>query len=414
MLVASNLKSTGVLRFQWLLPASAHLPQPEAIDPVPEAIFSLANAAINLSLLTPDTHFDSIRVNRTYRRALRIRNLLTCEGKGRMRLREIGSQYAHYLAPLRQIEELRALPATEEEAAREVSRLVYELRRQAHPLRHLALIGWLFGDMQSFLVSYRSFGDIPLPGEQDSIVNEDNTPSLRSALRQQLLGLVEAGRSPTGAARQIGVDPVTGMAWAASAGISTSKRPSVIKNDRRLKMVAALRHGASKKVTATIGGVSIESVTRLLRTEVGLADAWRDARFANTQRAARRRWLRVIADNPLLGAKAVRMLEPAAFAWLYRWNRDWLDAQAEQLARVRNAGGLHVDWDARDLDLAKEVLAAGLDIAKSASGVRIKLWQIYQRIPQLKAKLSKLDRLPLTREMIRRALKAPLETPTLI
>jgi hypothetical protein len=61
------------------------------------------------------------------------------------------------------------------------------------------------------------------------------------------------------------------MVWAASAGISTQKRPSKIKPDMRTKMIKALRRGSDKSVAARICQVSIESVTRLLRTEVGLS-----------------------------------------------------------------------------------------------------------------------------------------------
>ena len=171
-------------------------------------------------------------------------------------------------------------------------------------------------------------------------------------------------------------------------------------------MIKALRRGAEKSVTARIGQVSVQSVTTLLRTEVGLSDEWRMARFRDAQRLARRRWLRVVGSNPFSGVKAVRLLEPAAFAWLYRNDREWLNSQLTTLHKQVRSNNSHVDWDTRDLALARQVRETCLQLAIDTPGKHIKLWQIYQRLPELKAKLAKLDRLPVTREAIHGALSA--------
>lgn len=70
-----------------------------------------------------------------------------------------------------------------------------------------------------------------------------------------------------------------------------------------------------------------------------------------------------------------------------------------------------LDWHSRDQQLAHSVSVTALDIAASTSK-KVKLWQIYQRLPCLKAKLAKLERLPLTREALKRALAANGQSPT--
>jgi hypothetical protein len=64
-----------------------------------------------------------------------------------------------------------------------------------------------------------------------------------------------------------------------------------------------------------------------------------------------------------------------------------------------------VDWTARDKELAQEVIAACINIVAKNHGKKIKLWQIYQSVPCLKAKLAHLDRLPLTLKTIENAMK---------
>ena len=94
-------------------------------------------------------------------------------------------------------------------------------------------------------------------------------------------------------------------------------------------------------------------------------------------------------------------MHPAVYAWLYRNDRSWLqenlparrlDAQLKDKPRVA--------WDQRDLKLSAMVEAAVLEISSASGPSKIQLWQLYQRVPELKAKLSVLDRLPLTRRVI--------------
>ena len=94
------------------------------------------------------------------------------------------------------------------------------------------------------------------------------------------------------------------------------------------------------------------------------------------------------------------MIEPAAFAWLYRNDKAWLDDQVASMTMAVRHAGLHVDWDSRDEALATEVRRIALELETEEPGKKVRLWHLYQRLPELKAKLSKLDRLPLTRREI--------------
>ncbi len=411
-LLVSSLKATGVGRFQWVLPDHSHLSEVVSTRLCSEPLTGLAKAAVDLWSLQNERHLAPEHAARVYRHALREMGLLRGDGRGRLRLQDIGRQYATYVAPLRQIEELCALPRSPDDAARDVARMAYEPRSGTHPLRHLVLIGWLLGDFALFIRRYDALVSEPLHELWTS--GDDATAKDKpSPLRAKVLDLIRSGSSVSAASRQMGVDPATGMAWAASVGFQTTKRPSVIKGDLKQRMVAALEQGADKRPVAAMAGVSIESVTRLLRTEVGLNEAWRNARHTKAQDAARQKWRVVVANNPFSGVKAVRMLEPAAYAWLYRNDKDWLDEQISRLGRQRRRIGPRVNWDARDRDLAEAVQRAGIALATMQPGAKIKLWQIYQTIPELKAKLAKLDRLPLTRSVIRQTLSASTE-PTAI
>jgi hypothetical protein len=394
-LFASILKATGVGRFHWSLPRGEELANRASGSPPSTEIYSLAAAAAAFVALGWHVEPDALRT--TYRRALSERGLTT--GSGRLKLKPIGRLYAAHLVRIRATPELDSLPGDCDSASAEVGRLVYSHGAGTHPVRHLALISWLFSSFDGFLSGCNAN---VRAAERNPFAPPAAAASERrlGALRAALLASISAGRSVSAASRQLNIDPTTGMAWAAAAGVKTNKRPSAMRDAVRSKMIAALRRGDSKQRAAQLGEVSISSVTRLLRTEVGLQIEWHSAQRMISRERARRLWLSVASANPFSGVKAARELEPAAYAWLYRNDHAWLTGQAARMARSRRLGGLHVDWDARDQTLAIEVRRTALELAVSNPDTRIRLWQLYQQLPELKAKLAKLDRLPLTRSAV--------------
>jgi transposase len=407
-LLRSTMKATGVGRFHWHLPSLQNLePEEPTVEAMP-ILVQLGRCASGLLDLPPCTHLDPLSVAKVYRSSLHERGLLKGRGAGRLASRAIGPEYSEYLRPLREISEMAALPASAEEAARAVARLSNPLRTSTHPIRHLAMIGWLFGGLPEFMARYELVRHVPAActsSKPEPIQNKRNESNEKR--KAFLISLIrQDGLSASAAARHVAVDTTTAMVWAAGAGIATRKRPSKIHPKIRDDMLRALRRGVDKTEVAKLGNVTIESVTRLLGTEVGLREAWTVAKFLNAQSKARERWLSVTGSNPISGIKAVRLIEPAAFAWLYRNDREWLDSQCAKLPRHAHTHGGNVNWDKRDADLSHLIRGACLQIAKLHPGTRIKLWQIYQRLPALKAKLAHLDRLPLTCTAISAAIAA--------
>lgn len=404
-LLYSNLKATGVQRFQWVLPRRETLIQSKVDIGRSKTVVSMAMAAIQLAKLPPNTYLEAGNVIAAYRAGLEDRGLLKGASKNSLYGSEIGRQYLNHLAPLLNHPEFRGLPTTPDAAYKEVAKLSSGSCLSLHPIRHLALITWLYPDFESFLTqSLHGLGQFSsrpssLQTTEEKLVREDER-------KIPFLRLVASGLTVSAASHSIGIDPITGMAWAANQGISVEKRPSLVKGEAKTIIVSALRQGASKESVAKLGSVSVASVTRLLRTEVGLQAVWHRAQTESRRSAARKKWLEVVSQNPLGGIKSIRILEPAAYAWLYRNDREWLTEQVSSLAQVKNVGGVTLNWDERDRRLSDEVRLAGLRAAKRLNGKKVRLCHLYQEIPDLKAKISKLDRLPLTRMSIEQVLAA--------
>jgi hypothetical protein len=161
--------------------------------------------------------------------------------------------------------------------------------------------------------------------------------------------------------------------------------------------------GMSKSTAATTHGVSVQAITRFLRTEPGLHQTWQDAVFQNVQTKARKTWSSALEKFGHLGTKWIRAQEPSIYAWLYRNDRVWLQSNQPPVL-ARSASNVHINWDHRDLALSAAAEKVVEKLKAGQSNKPLHLWLIYQAMPELKPKLSALDKLPLTRRVIERAL----------
>jgi len=76
--------------------------------------------------------------------------------------------------------ELNALPTTEEEACGQLRRAFDLSRSGGHPLWHLIVVNWLFGDVQSFLAVYALMGsDTDVEVERDVSTSSPSGPEGR-------------------------------------------------------------------------------------------------------------------------------------------------------------------------------------------------------------------------------------------
>ena len=162
-LQAAHVKANGIGRFLWFLPndIGSHLwfqPASSLTLPALERLSALAEFAHRLCLMPAGSHFEPQNLVRVYRSELHRQGLTRGEG---LQLQIVGDQFASFVEPLRKFAELEALPSDSEKAAAQVARLVREPRSGTHPLRHLALIAWLFGTWDAFSESYERDDKLP-------------------------------------------------------------------------------------------------------------------------------------------------------------------------------------------------------------------------------------------------------------
>lgn len=406
VLYESTIKSTGVNRFFWALPDSSQLNcHWRAGDSDVATLEQLSKLTLHIvQQARVSGWLSGSYVVPVFREMIRGKGGLTRSGN--LRSSELARSYLAWCKRLGGPMELRGLPTTQSEAELQVNRLFKPWRTGTHPLRVLTSVCWLFADVDSFIAAYDKVHPL------DDQVNWPDRPinpsagldlSEYSSNKSRLLRLVESGISATAASTSVGVTVGTAMAWLAQSNFKVSRRPKSFKAHIQTALKVDLLKGESKSYAAETHHVSVQTVTRFLRTEPGLYQEWKDAIRKKTLLSARESWFIDLAEFGHLGTKWIRLHNPAIYAWLYRNDRAWLQANLPPLPpRVESKSTL--DWVRRDLELSAETEKIVEQLKAAQPNKQLFLWQIYQAMPQLKPKLSVLNRLPLTRLTIERAL----------
>lgn len=409
LLDESNLKASGAERFLWHLPDEAHFRLPPVNLTFDHIAFGILSRVSKLSIdLIRDQsvcRIDLAQLHSLYRAELGLRNLLSV--RGGFRLLEIANEFEAHVRPLRQLPEFAALPATADEAYRQLSRYLRTPRTGTHPLRHIVMIEWLFGDCEHFLERYTGILAAPIPRLGSKPVSGGDaalSPS-RNDKKQTLARIIQGGGSSVrAAAAELGIDTSTALAWAAQMGVDVLRRPKKLKHEIREALVARLREGGDKLAIAKEFTISVVTVTHVLRTEIGLHVLWKSARHQSARNTARTSWMTLTSIHMNLGVKLLRIMDPPAYAWLYRNDRIWLSEHSPARNACAHQTVPSVRWDVRDAELSAAVERAALKLDSSLGKRKLMLWHLYQEIPELKAKLSALSHLPLTVRAIESAL----------
>lgn len=260
---------------------------------------------------------------------------------------------------------------------------------RGHPVITLALIALLFDSWREFLsccLGQRAEAKTHSTAES----NEDQT-------RERLLDRVlNQGQSISTSARSLGVDVSTAQAWVADEGLEPPRRPSKMKDHVLSAVVDRLFVGADIADIAAETHVSQVSVRRALRTNPKLHQRWSLARFNRTRDLSRSAWIAALELEGVVGPGSARSLEPHAYAWLYRNDRDWLMSTNAEARMPKVGNHSQVSWDVRDLQLSQACQRAALALHEQAPGKRITLTAVIRLVPELRTKLCHLSRLPLT------------------
>lgn len=394
-------KANGIGRFQWLLPEINELVTPlippnEKLHPeLIQALGKLSQATTELSKLRK-FHFHTDQLQLLVQDKLYELGLSSPTGK--LKHKEITDEYLNSVAPLRVIRELSALPQNLQQAESQLFPVIYFRRKSTHPIRLLTLLIWLFDDWESFLQSYKS----PIKQKVSIPVSQSQTDKRSELMIMQVLKPVKEGiLSITASAQKYEVDLTTALVWAAQEGIKVQKRPQKLTDNKLQAIHQDLQAGCDKGLITDRHEVSITTINRILRSNPLLHEAFQAAKLSAKQQKYRKDWLNAINTEGQYGIKATRLVANSVYSWLYRNDRKWLESSYSQITEINKGNNSSVNWLERDELLAKQVQDVCKELAHHHPNKTLSIADIIKALPDIKPKLSVLQKLPLTQQAIK-------------
>lgn len=406
LLYESTTKSTGVGRFLWYLPERKNLALHKSLldvsrqDQLAIQLHRLTTMITNYIDSTKKIFFASDVLINTYKSTLT--TLGYSNRSGKLNFKRIAADFRESLSPVINSGIFSGLPSDQASAESQIYRLLRTPRTGTHPLRHLLFIFWLFPDWITFWERYKN-QETRSNSQQEKCIPKDylfeDEPI--DPRKCRFIALIKEDQlSITKASKIIGIDTSTGLAWATKFGIGFKRRSKALKGEVRLLLIDDLKLGLDKDLLAQKYNISVQLITTTLRTELALHDVWCTARFNKRKTMEREKFEILVSEIGLLGSKAIRQAAPATYAWLYRNDRDWLNQTLASIPKVAVHNNSKVNWQERDLALSSQIAKVALELSQNGARV-IKLWELYQLVPNLKSKLGALDRLPLTNRILR-------------
>lgn len=335
-----------------------YLPREATAEVFPETQGAPPTPIIRLAVLTHDllnanlSPLDPTAVIHVYRGRLAALGLTT--PNGRLRQGAVHERFHAQYATLPTYDPFRALGIRRRSDSDWLASLLRGSRNGTHPVKHLLLIGWLFGDLGGFLQVLRK----PRPtscrtpegaqGREDG----DQDETLRQLLEKEGFSLSEA-------ARRMGVSVTTAQVRAAALGIETSRRRKRTTAEMDQGILKALGEGAAVEQAAERFGVSVTTVYRVLRSAPELRAVLK-AKREDQERAKRRERVRdILEGNAEISITEFRRDHPDQYTWFYRHDWRWFRGQFQTRAARANTKAL-CDWQARDRILAERIRAVAL------------------------------------------------------
>lgn len=337
---------------QWVLPDESNLLKASQVPLSLSALTALKTmsvATVALFEVGKTTQFEPSSVAQVYREAMR--NFWALQGGD-----TAADSFANHCKTIQPFPPFSSLPCSRQCATGFISQMTRKPRGYCHPLKHLALITWLFGSTELFLDTYQCLTDKRQNSRGADFLSSVVVPNIYEQRPKR--------------------GQVTG-----------APRPKKVFDHIKEEILKTLLSGTSKKEVSSRFKISISTVNRLLRlnptVEQQIANKNKSVRLEEQRKA----WRSIVEQAPSSSAKEIRGLIPSTYAWLYRNDRNWLVSQTRSLPSGRHGNHAAVDWNDRDIKLC--ILIMKTVLTHPTGTKKILKRDLYQLIPNLYSSLEK-------------------------
>lgn len=250
--------------------------------------------------------------------------------------------------------------------------LLRKPRRAIHPLKHLLVALTLFEDHSDFLARSAKATMGGATAVRSSVLGSASLGKGSRSTSQDrgaaaLKMVTEEGLSLRAVAKRLGLDTTTARLYVQARGGAVSRRRKHLTEAIEFEVAAQLEAGDDIADIADERGLSFSSVWRVLAASPSLKTRRDDCIRQRECSNYRARWEAALMTSAVPGVKSAREADAAAYAWLYRNDRDWLKSvNAAWIRRPTSIRGHRADWLTRDREAATSIHRAAAVLAAQA------------------------------------------------
>lgn len=379
-------------RFSWILPLQADCRTPFNLsnDDVLPWLNQLTKLNMELIVSPPGSFCDESQIARAFRRKMASFGLIS--KAGRVHWMEMEPRLRDLAAHLLNLPEL-SHQSDPKLLKMQLLRLLAG-RSLMHPLRYVVWISTFFSSLSDFREIYFESENSSLSQISNTSTLSHQPPSIDESKRKVLANIANGKISSREAAILLGVSHATISSWSALMNFQTKRRPKVIDQDKWETAVHMLKLGDEKNIVAEKIGISVVSVTRILRSTPQLQNAWHKARYEKRKLSARAEWTNSLSLLSSIGVIGMRALHSAAYAWFYRNDREWMKnsiAAGQGISMQNHSAQRMKNADQRLAEAIEKILSENLNSYQKFDLDNIQL--LFPRIVQI---LKNPEKWPLT------------------
>ena len=291
-----------------------------------------------------------------------------------------------------------------------VANILRKHRKAFHPLRHLLLIRYLVGSVESFFEEtehYLPFGNGPWPCLNPIATHYKNyvvkeleithctDTKLPVGTFKCICGFVYSRRGPDkndSDIYKIGRIKQFGIEW-------ERKLTCLSKNNQLSLREISRQMGCDVNTVKKFIG-KLKNQDSIIKDNTCTKDILNNDFEQNIKQGHRNNWLSLIEQNPSMSKTQLRQLAKASFIWLYRHDGLWLKDNSPSICYERS-DYKKIDWEKRDegtLEKAKNAVKELLVLKEKPQ--RITISGIGKRIGLLSLLEKHIDKMPKTKVFI--------------
>jgi hypothetical protein len=210
-----------------------------------------------------------------------------------------------------------------------------------HPFKYLLVDFWLNNYNCSNNTSSNS-------GTKQSELKKNDTNE------KQCIILLKQHESLAEISRVIGKSRCYVKSVAMKHQISYQKKPFILTEEVIKQIIVMAYKGFHRSRIARCFQVSMGSVEQIISSETGLVELRRRYKFESKRRRYKVQILRSLQQRPLALKQEIKELCYAAFHWLYKYEKNWLNLNLPTPMKPKLQ--LKVNWKQRDKELARKAI----------------------------------------------------------